>query len=274
MIMNKNKLLLFEERKIRRVWHNEDWYYSVVDVIEVLTESIDAKDYWYRLKKREKDESKTELSTICRQLKLESSDGKKYLTDCASTKGILRIIQSVPSPKAEPFKMWLAEVGNDRIEEINNPELGYNRMREIYEKKGYNKGWIAQREKTIDTRNLLTDEWKDRGAKNGLDFAILTNEIYKGGFGMDAREYKDYKGVSKKGNLRDSMSNLELALTNLGEATATEIHKDKNSIGMGELKEDVALAGAVTKESRLAVEKALNRSVITKQNSRQLNQKF
>lgn len=223
------KLVLFEERKIRRVWHKEDWYYSIVDVIEVLTESSIPRRYWSDLKIKLQNESDNQLYDFFVQLKVEATDGKKYLTDCANTKGILRIIQSVPSPKAEPFKMWLAEVGNDRIEEINNPELGYTRMREIYEKKGYDKSWVDQREKTINTRNRLTDEWKNRGVNNGLDFAILTNEIYKGGFGMDAKEYKEYKGVSKKGNLRDSMSNIELALTNLGEVTATELHKDNNS---------------------------------------------
>ena len=168
----------------------------------------------------------------CRQLKLESSDGKKYNTDCSDTERILRIVQSIPSPKAEPFKRWLAKVGNERIEEINNPELAIDRMKEIYEKKGYSKLWIEQRERGITSRHNLTDEWKNRGAKLGKDYAILTNEIYKTGFGFSAKEYKNIKGLPKSQNLRDSMSNIELALTNLGEASAVEIHKKNNIQGM------------------------------------------
>ena len=269
--MQNNKLVLFEEKRIRRLWFKDDWYYSIVDVIEVLTKSERPRKYWNDLKNKLLGDEGFEVSDFFGQLKMKAEDGKLRETDCANTRGILRIIQSIPSPNAEPFKLWLAEVGNDRIEEINDPELGISRIRDIYKKKGYDKAWIAQREKTIDTRNRLTDEWSDRGAKKGLDFAILTNEIYKEGFGMDAKEYKDFKGVSKKGNLRDSMNYLELALTNLGEVTATELHIDNDSIGMEELKEDVKSAGEVTKYSRLKIEEKLKHSVISKVLPNKLN---
>lgn len=214
------KLALFEEKEIRRTWEEGKWYFSVVDVVFALTDSKDPRDYWYRLKQRVKEEEKIELSTICRRLKLVAADGKYRLTDCADTEGILRIIQSIPSKKAEPFKRWLAKVGSERIEEIQNPELAMDRMKEIYEKKGYSKSWINMRERGIATRHSLTDEWKERGVQNGIDYAILTNEIYKSGFGVTAKEYKNIKGLDDRQNLRDSMTNIELALTNLGEATA------------------------------------------------------
>ena len=170
------------------------------------------------------------------QLKLKSIDGKKYKTDCADKEGILRIIQSIPSKKAEPFKRWLAKVGSERIEEIQNPELAMDRMKELYEKKGYSKSWINMREKGIATRHNLTDEWKERGISKGIEYAILTNEIYKSGFGVTAKEYKDIKGLHESENLRDSMTNIEIALTNLGEATAVEFHKKNDSKGLKELK--------------------------------------
>ena len=226
--MKENKLAIFEEKEIRREWYNEDWYYSVVDVIFALTDSKDPKDYWYKLKTRVNEESKIELSTICRRLKLIARDGKMRETDCADTKGILRIIQSIPSPKAEPFKMWLAQVGSERLEEIVNPELAINRAKETYIRKGYDDAWIAQRLKSIDSRKELTDSWKQRGAKN-KDYAILTDEIYKSTFDMNTAEYKDLKGISKtKRNLRDSMGKLELAITNLAEVTANEMHNTNN----------------------------------------------
>lgn len=209
--MQENKLALFEEKQIRMKWYNEDWYYSVVDVILALTDSKDPKDYWYKLKIRVNEESRIELSTICRRLKLIAKDGKLRETDCADTKGILRIIQSIPSPKAEPFKLWLAQVGSERLEEIVNPELAINRAKETYIRKGYEDAWIAQRLKTIDSRKQLTDTWKNSGAKN-RDYGILTDEIYKNTFGLSTSQYKDLKGIEKtKRNLRDSMGNLELA---------------------------------------------------------------
>ena len=204
----ENKLALFEEKEIRKIWENEKWYFSVIDIILALTDSTNPRDYWYKMKKRASEEEKIELSTICRQLKLESTDGKKYNTDCADTEGILRIIESIPSPKAEPFKRWLAKVGSERIEEINNPELAMDRMKQIYEKKGYAKSWIEQRERGITTRHSLTDEWKERGVKTKNDYAILTNEIYKSGFGFSAKEYKDIKRLHESQNLRDSMINI------------------------------------------------------------------
>ena len=261
-----NKLALFEEKQIRKTWKENKWYFSVIDVIYALTNSNKPRDYWYRLKQRASEEEQIELSTICRQLKLESSDGKKYNTDCADTEGILRIIQSVPSPKAEPFKRWLAKVGSERIEEINNPELAMDRMKQIYEKKGYSKSWIEQRERGISTRHNLTDEWKLRGVNSGKDYAILTNEIYQSGFGVSAKEYKEIKGLHESRNLRDSMTNLELALTNLGEATAVEFHKNNNSIGLNELQQDMNKAGKVLNKAKTEIENELNRPVVTSQN--------
>ena len=261
-----NKLALFEEKQIRKTWQENKWYFSVIDVIAVLTDSSKPRDYWYRLKQRTSEEERIELSTICRQLKLESIDGKKYNTDCADTEGILRIIQSIPSPKAEPFKRWLAKVGSERIEEINNPEIAMDRMKHIYEQKGYSKTWIEQRERGITTRHNLTDEWKVRGTSNPSDYAILTNEIYKSGFGVSAKEYKNIKGLHDSQNLRDSMTNIELALTNLGEAAAVEFHRSNNSIGMEELKSDVKKAGRVLNKAKTEIELELKRPVVTSEN--------
>ncbi len=261
-----NKLALFEEKEIRRAWEEGKWYFSVVDVVFALTDSKDPRDYWYRLKQRVSEEEKIQLSTICRQLKLESSDGKKYKTDCADTEGILRIIQSIPSKKAEPFKRWLAKVGSERIEEIQNPELAMDRMKEIYEKKGYSKSWINMRERGIATRHNLTDEWKERGINKGIEYAILTNEIYKSGFGVTAKEYKDIKGLHESENLRDSMTNIELALTNLGEATAVEFHKKNDSKGLKELKNDMSEAGTVINSAKKEIERKLERPIVTSDN--------
>lgn len=191
----------------------------------------------------------------------------------SDTEGILRIIQSIPSHKAEPFKRWLARVGSERIEEINNPELAMDRMKQIYEKKGYSKSWIEQRERGITTRHNLTDEWKERGAQIGKDYAILTNEIYKSGFGYSAKEYKNIKGLHESKNLRDSMSNIELALTNLGEATVVEFHKKNNSQGLKELKNDMNKAGKVLNKAKHEIENELERSVVTSQNYIELTQK-
>ena len=260
------KLALFEEKEIRRTWEEGKWYFSVVDVVFALTDSKDPRDYWYRLKQRVSDEEKIQLSTICRQLKLESSDGKKYKTGCADTEGILRIIQSIPSKKAEPFKRWLAKVGSERIEEIQNPELAMDRMKEIYEKKGYSKSWINMRERGIATRHSLTDERKERGVQNGIDYAILTNEIYKSGFGVTAKEYKNIKGLDDRQNLRDSMTNIELALTNLGEATAVEFHKKNDSKGLKELKSDMSEAGSVINSAKKEIERKLEKPIVTSEN--------
>jgi prophage antirepressor-like protein len=226
--MDKDKALVaFEGKKIRRIWNNNEWYFSVVDVVEALTDSADAKDYWYRLKQREAESSGIELSTICRQLKLPAEDGKLRETDCANTKNIFRIIQSIPSKKAEPFKLWLAQVGYERVEEIQNPELAQQRMKELYEQKGYSKEWIDKRLRGMVVRQDLTDEWKKRGVEKENDFSILTAEISKATFGMTPAEYKKFKGLSNE-NLRDHMRDLELIFTMLGEASTTEIERVKD----------------------------------------------
>lgn len=268
-----NALALFEEKQIRKTWKDEKWYFSVIDVIYALTDSTKPRDYWYRLKQRASEEEKIELSTICRQLKLIATDGKMYKTDCADTEGILRIIQSIPSPKAEPFKRWLAKVGSERIEEINNPELAMDRMKRIYEQKGYSKAWIEQRERGITTRHNLTDEWQERGVNTQKDYAILTNEIYKSGFGFSAKEYKMIKGLHESQNLRDSMTNIELALMNLGEVAAVEIHKKNDSQGIQELKQDVNKAGRVFNKAKVELEKELERPIVTTENHLNLTDK-
>ncbi len=261
----ENKLALFEDKKIRKTWKNNKWYFSILDVVYALTDSKDPKQYIKKLKARDL-EIQNNWGTICTLLEMIANDGKTRKIQMTDTEGILRIIQSIPSAKAEPFKRWLAKVGSERIEEINNPELAMDRMKQIYEKKGYSKSWIEQRERSITTRHNLTDEWKERGAKVGKDYAILTNEIYKSGFGVDAKEYKNIKGLHESQNLRDSMTNIELALTNLGEATAVEFHKKNNSQGFKKLKEDVNKAGNVLNKAKIEIENELGKSVITSQN--------
>jgi hypothetical protein len=206
--MQKNeltKIAVFDGTKIRRIFIDNEWWFSVIDVIALLTGSEKPRDYWYRMKEREKSEAGTELSTICRQLKMEASDGKKYQTDCANTEGIFRIIQSIPSPKAEPFKRWLAKIGKERIEEIENPELGIERVRTLYAKKGYSKEWIEKRIQGMAIRQKLTNEWEERGAKSEIDYALLTNEIMQGAFELKVNEHKKIKGIAKE-NLRDHMT--------------------------------------------------------------------
>src|SRR5574341_514636 len=205
---SKDALVVFEGAKIRRIWHEDQWYFSVVDVVRILTDSADPKDYWYRLKKREAESSGIELSTFCRQLKLPSADGKKYETDCANTESMFRIIQSIPSKKAEPFKRWLAKVGYERIQEIENPELAQDRIKEYYELKGYPKDWIEKRLRGIAIRQELTDEWHERGIEEKRDYAILTNEISRATFGKSIKEHRDLKcldSLNKNQNLRDHM---------------------------------------------------------------------
>lgn len=269
--MEENKLALFEEKEIRKVWHENDWYFSVIDVIYALTDSLDPKDYWYKLKIREKEETKIELSTICRQLKLIAKDGKKRNTDCANTAGILRIIQSIPSPKAEPFKLWLAQVGSERLEEIVDPEKAITRAKTTYIKKGYEPGWIAQRLKNIDSRKELTDNWKQRGARTSKDYAILTDEIYKNTFDLSTKQYKELKGIENtKRNLRDNMNKLELAITNLAEVTANEMHDINNSKGIDNLKTDVIKSGRIAGEARERIEKEIGKKIATKENYKEL----
>jgi len=265
--MQENKLAIFEEKEIRREWYKEDWYFSVVDVIEALVENNKRpRKYWSDLKQKLILEGFVEVSEKIGQLKMLAKDGKKRLTDVADTKTLLRIIQTIPSPKAEPFKRWLAQVGSERLEEIVNPELAINRAKEIYIRKGYEDTWIAQRLKTIDNRKELTDTWKERGAKD-RDYAILTDEIYKSTFNMNTAKYKELKGISRtKRNLRDSMGKLELAITNLAEVTANEMHNTNNSFGLEELRDDVQEAGKITGKARKEIEEKIGKKVAEKTN--------
>lgn len=264
----ENNIQIFEGKKIRSVWDNEkeEWYFSVVDVVGALTDSVNARDYWYKMKKRMTDEEKSELSTICRQLKLKAPDGKMRLTDVADIQGIFRVIQSIPSPKAEPFKMWLAQVGKDRIDEITDPELTIDRALETYLKKGYSKEWINQRLQAIQVRKELTDAWQEHGVKKGIEYVILTDEISKAWSGMATREYKDLKGL-KKENLRDNMSTLELVLNMLAEATTTELTNIHNPNGLEENKKVAKRGGTIAGNTRKEIEADTGRSVITTKNA-------
>ena len=259
---------MFEGSQIRSVWDNEreDWYFSVVDVIGSLTESNNPRDYWYRVKKRMSEEEKSELSTICRQLKLKAPDGKMRLTDVADMQGIFRIIQSVPSPKAEPFKMWLAEVGKERIDEIIDPELTIDRALEGYARKGYSREWINQRLQAIQVRKELTDTWQDHGVKAGNEYAILTNEISKAWSGMTTREYKDFKGL-KKENLRDNMSTTELILNMLAETATKDIAEATNPQGLEENKQVAQDGGSIAGDARKSIEDRTGKPVITSKNA-------
>ena len=260
-----NALVVFQDKKIRRIWYKEEWYFSVVDVVVALTESADAKDYWYRLKKREIESGGIELSTFCRQLKLISTDGKFYETDCANTESLFRIIQSIPSKKAEPFKRWLAKVGYERIHEIENPELAQKRMREIYKAKGYSDEWIEKRVRGIAVRDELTGEWDKRGIKTEKEFAILTSEISKATFGMTSSEYTQFKGL-KKENLRDHMNDLELIFTLLGEASTTKIARSKKALGFFENKDAARRGRKIAGDAREKLEIEAGEKVITPEN--------
>lgn len=261
----QNALVVFQDKKIRRAWYNNKWYFSVIDIVRALTDSVDAKDYWYRLKQRESESSGIELSTFCRQLKLPAEDGKLRETDCADTESLFRIIQSIPSPKAEPFKLWLAQVGYERVQEIENPELAQERMKKLYEQKGYSKSWVDKRLRGIAVRQDLTDEWTKRGVTNQEDFSILTAEISKASFGMTPSEYKRLKGVDKE-NLRDHMTDLELIFTMLGEASTTEMEKVKDPKSFPEHKKVSREGGKIAKNARLELEKKTNRKIISAEN--------
>jgi len=263
--MNDTKIAIFKGKKIRKTIYNNEWWFSVVDVVEILTDSVNSRDYWYRMKVRVEDEDGIELSTICRQLKLEASDGKMRETDCSNTEGMLRIIQSIPSPKAEPFKRWLAKVGYERIQEIENPELAQERMKQIYEQKGYPKDWVDKRLRGIAIRQNLTDEWKERGIESKRDYAILTAEISKAAFGMTPSEYKKFKGL-KRENLRDHMTDFELIFTMLGEKVTTEISGEEKPDTFSKNKKVAKRGGGVAGKAREETEKELNRSVISKNN--------
>ena len=259
---------LFQNQTVRTYWDEteEQWYFSVVDVVAILTDSVNPRDYWFKMKKREIGFG-VELSTNCRQLKMESSDGKRYATDCSTTEGLFRIIQSIPSPKAEPFKQWLAKVGYERVQEIEDPELAQERMKYLYEQKGYSKDWIDKRLRGIAIRQNLTDEWKERGIKSNRDFAILTAEISKAIFGLIPSQYKELKGLTQKSqNLRDHMTDLELIFTMLGEKVTTEISQKEKPDTFPKNKQVARRGGNVAGGARLETEKELGRTIISNQN--------
>lgn len=274
--MNKIETIsnLFEEKEIRSIWDKEkdDYYYSVVDVIGALTDSKDASDYWTTLKRRLSKEEGSQLPTDCRRLKMKSlKDGKNYLTDVLDTKGILRLIESVPSPKAEPFKVWLANVGSERIDEVFDPEKAITRAINYYKKRGYDDEWIKKRLTGILNRNKLTDTWKESGIKENYEYAILTNEIYKEWSGMKASDYKEYKGLRKE-SLRDNMSDIEIALTDLGEIATRELAKEHKLYGLEQNKKIAKMGGNTAKVAKDDLERKLGKKVITKENS--LNYKY
>ena len=269
--MLKTSIRFFENIPVRAVWDEESskWWFCATDIAEALTKSKNPRSYWNAIKRR-----KSELSTICRQLKLLSSDGKRYSTDCANVKSLLRIIQSIPSPKAEPFKQWLAQVGYERMQEIENPELAQKRMKELYEKKGYPKDWIDKRLRGIAIRQNLTDEWKERGITKEKDFAILTAEISKATFGLTPSEYKNVKGLTKKNqNLRDHMTDLELIFTMLGERVTTEISQQEKPEDFEGNKDVARRGGNVAGVARKETEKELGHSVISSENFLNLDEK-
>ena len=267
-----SSIKLFQSNQIRSVWNEEDqqWYFSIVDVVGALTNSTDGRKYWNKLKQRLKEEG-SELVTICHRLKLPAADGKMRLTDTATAKGILRIIQSIPSPKAEPFKQWLAQVGSDRIAEIENPELAQKRIRETYRAKGYSDEWIEQRIRGIAIRDTLTDEWKKRGIKEGKEYAILTAEISKATFGITPSEYKRVKSLDRPSeNLRDHMTDLELLFSALGEASTTEIAKTHDAYGMAENTQAARAGGKIAGDARKALEAKTGRKVVSASNYKDL----
>lgn len=267
-MINKEKIQLFEGRKVRTAWDDEQekWYFSVVDVVGVLTDSVDPKQYIKKMRLRD-PELNVRWGTICTPTQMTASDGKIYLTMAASIEGVFRIIQSIPSPKAEPFKQWLARVGYERIQEIENPELAQERMKAIYEAKGYSKDWIDKRLRGIAIRQNLTDEWKERGISEQRDFAILTAEIARATFGITPSEHKDIKGLTKKSqNLRDHMTDLELIFTMLGERVTTEVSQKEKPTGMNENIKVAKRGGSVAGIARKAAEKELGHSIVSDSN--------
>lgn len=264
-------LALFKGNKIRRTIFQKEWWFSVVDVCGVLTESPDPGAYWRKLKQRLIQEG-SEVVTFCHGLKLEANDGKKYTTDCANTEGMFRIIQSIPSSKAEPLKRWLAKVGYEHIQEIENPELATKRTKILYQLKGYPEDWIEKRMRGIAIREELTDEWKKRGAKDNKDYEILTAEISQATFGVNPNEYKKIKGL-KRQNLRDHMDDFELILTMLGERTTTEIHRVKDTKGVPRLKDDARVGGSIAGSARKQIEKRIGRSVVSEKNFLEKNER-
>ena len=263
----ENKIKVFESKQVRTLWNaeEEEWYFSVVDIVAILTDSKEPNAYWRKLKQRLKDEG-NETVTNCHALKMQAVDGKMRATDCLDTKGVLRLVQSIPSPKAEPFKMWLAQVGSERLDEIADPEKAILRGAEFYRAKGYTEGWINQRLQTIEMRKELTDEWKARGVDSSRDYAILTNEMTRAWSGMSVQEYKQYKGL-KKENLRDNMTNIELVLNMLAEVTATAISKQEQPKTFTQNKSVARRGGRVAKNAREDIESQLGQSVISPLNA-------
>lgn len=265
-------IAIFRGKKIRKAIHNNEWWFSVVDVIEVLTDSVNPRDYWYKMKIRVKNEDGVELSTNCRQLKLEAPDGKLRETDCANTESVFRIIQSVPSPKAEPFKRWLAKVGYERIQEIEDPEIATKRTRALYKAKGYSDDWIEKRMRGIAIREELTDEWKKRNVGADREYAILTAEISKATFGLTPSEYKNLKGLERE-NLRDHMTDLEQIFSMLGEAATTEITRTQDAKGFNENQVAAQKGGKIAGDARNKLEMETKKKVITSENYLRLSQK-
>jgi BRO family, N-terminal domain len=267
----ENAIKLFNDKQIRTHWEDEKekWYFSIVDVVGALSESIDPQSYWRKLKQRLKEEG-NETVTNCHGLKMKAADGKMRLTDVADTEQLFRIIQSVPSPKAEPFKIWLARVGSERIDEIEDPEIGIERLMETYLRKGYSKEWINQRLKSIEVRKELTDEWEKRGVQKGQEYAILTDDITKAWSGYSTKQYKNLKDL-KKENLRDHMTNLELVLNMLAEATTSEISKEKHPKSFEDSKKIAIQGGTIAGNTRREIEEKTGKKVVTSQNAKQLD---
>jgi hypothetical protein len=275
VMMSENKdgkLVLFDGRPVRKMFHEGEWWFSIIDVVQILVGGDRSRKYWNDLKKKLLQEGCDQLSEKIGQLKMQSGDGKFYATDCANTETLFRIVQSIPSPKVEPLKRWLARVGKERIDEIENPELAMGRMQELYEKKGYPKSWIDKRMRGIAVRQDLTDEWKDRGARTALEYALLTNEIMKGAFDLNVEDYKQVKSLERE-NLRDHMTDIELILTMLAEATTAELHRDRDSQGLLPLAKDARAGGAVAGRTRKDIETRTGKPVVTGENFKQLSAK-
>ncbi|MEK7253286.1 MAG: Bro-N domain-containing protein [Bacteroidota bacterium] len=268
MSEEQNKIVVFQEKQIRRIWQNEEWWFSIIDVIAVLTESANPQNYWYTMKNRLKNEGSEQTLTNCKGLKMLAPDGKMRVTDCANTEGMFRIIQSIPSPRAEPFKLWLAQVGYERIQEIENPELAAQRARQYYKDLGYSDAWIETRLKSVEVRDQLTDEWKNRKVKEGLEYAILTAEISKATFGMKPSEYMKFKGLTRE-NLRDHMTDFELIFTMLGEAQTRQEAIKRDAQGFDENRGAAIEGGTAAGDALDAFEKRTGEKVVTDKNFKQ-----